>query len=308
MTTKPEPSISEVFAQYERHLRFERGRSPNTVRAYLGDLRAYFGPARDETAPARDVLGAVTIADLRGWLSEMTAEGASRATLARRASGMKTFFEWAVRGGLAAHDPTVRLTTPKLRKALPHVLRKDQAEQALTSAPAPSDGALLLRDQLVLELLYGTGMRVGELCGLDVDDVDQGRRLATVLGKGDKQRVVPFGAKASDAISAWLRDGRPKLAGPRSGAALLLGARGGRLDQRTARRVVHERVAREPGLPDLGPHGLRHSAATHLLEGGADLRVVQEILGHSSLATTQIYTHVSVERIRAVHSQAHPRG
>ncbi|MGL6235335.1 MAG: tyrosine recombinase XerC [Segniliparus sp.] len=299
--------MAEALAQYERHLRFERNRSPNTVRAYLGDLRAYFGPASDNAA-ARAVLGSVTIADLRGWLSEMTSEGASRATLARRASGMKTFFDWALRGGLAEHDPTVRLATPKLRKALPHVLRQDQAEQALVPVTEHPDRPAQLRDQLVLELLYGTGMRVGELCGLDIDDVDQARRLATVLGKGDKQRVVPFGAKAAEALSAWLQGGRPALAGPRSGAALLLGARGGRLDQRTARRVVHARVAKEPDLPDLGPHGLRHSAATHLLEGGADLRVVQEILGHSSLATTQIYTHVSVERIRKVHEQAHPRG
>ena len=300
--------MAEALAQYERHLRFERNRSPNTVRAYLGDLRAYFGGAQDD-APARDVLGAVTIADLRGWLSEMTAEGASRATLARRASGMKTFFDWAMRGGLADHDPTVRLATPKLRKTLPHVLRQDQAEQALTQVCEHPDSPVRLRDQLILELLYGTGMRVGELCGLDVDDVDQVRRLATVLGKGDKQRVVPFGAKAAEALSAWLRSGRPALAGPQSGSALLLGARGGRrLDQRAARRVVHDRVAQDPDLPSLGPHGLRHSAATHLLEGGADLRVVQEILGHSSLATTQIYTHVSVERIRKVHEQAHPRG
>lgn len=305
--------MAEALARYERHLRFERNRSPNTVRAYLGDLRAYFGDAQDDS-PARAVLGAVTIADLRGWLSEMTAEGASRATLARRASGMKTFFGWALREGLAEHDPTLRLTTPKLRKALPHVLRQDQAERALAPVCGPPDGAAhpdrpaQLRDQLVLELLYGTGIRVGELCGLDVDDVDQARRLATVLGKGDKQRVVPFGAKAAEALSTWLRDGRPALAGPRSGSALLLGARGGRLDQRTARRVVHARVALEPDLPGLGPHGLRHSAATHLLEGGADLRVVQEILGHASLATTQIYTHVSVERIRKVHEQAHPRG
>ncbi|ADG98418.1 integrase family protein [Segniliparus rotundus DSM 44985] len=304
--------MAEALAQYERHLRFERGRSPNTVRAYLGDLRAYFGPAvdgndQDDTA-AHEVLGAVTIADLRGWLSEMTAEGASRATLARRASGMKTFFEWAMRNGLAEHDPTARLSTPKLRRTLPHVLRQDQAEQALGPAPHQREGPLALRDQLILELLYGTGMRVGELCGLDLDDIDQDRRLATVLGKGDKQRAVPFGAKAADALAAWLRDGRPALVGPRSGAALLLGARGKRLDPRTARRVVQERVAEEAGLPSLGPHGLRHSAATHLLEGGADLRVVQEILGHSSLATTQIYTHVSVERLRKVHEQAHPRG
>ena len=164
-----------------------------------------------------------------------------------------------------------------------------------------------LRDRLALELLYATGMRVGELVGLDLDDVDAGRRTVRVLGKGAKERVVPYGVPTQRALDDWLDRGRPLLVTSASGPALLLGARGGRLDPRTAREVVHRMLRHVEGAPDLGPHGLRHSAATHLLEGGADLRSVQEILGHATLATTQIYTHVSVERLRATYEQAHPR-
>ncbi len=175
------------------------------------------------------------------------------------------------------------------------------------SAPSAPDRAVALRDRLVAELLYATGIRVSELVGLDVGDIDRSRRVLRVLGKGNKQRAVPFGLPADAALAAWLRDGRPALATGSSGAAVLLGRRGGRLDQRAARRIVHARAAAVPGAPDIGPHGLRHSAATALLEGGADLRAVQELLGHASLATTQIYTHVSVERLRSTFERAHPR-
>jgi integrase/recombinase XerC len=169
------------------------------------------------------------------------------------------------------------------------------------------DDPIVQRDRLIVELLYATGIRVGELCGLDIGDIDTSRNVLRVIGKGNKERTVPFGIPAAAALDRWLRTGRPALAQPRAGAALLVGAKGGRLDQRMARTVVHQTLQRLPDAPDLGPHGLRHSAATHLLEGGADLRVVQELLGHASLATTQLYTHVSVERLRKVHDQAHPR-
>ena len=168
-------------------------------------------------------------------------------------------------------------------------------------------GSLGLRDVAMIELLYATGIRVGELVGLDVDDVDGDRRIVRVLGKGSKERSVPFGVPAARAVSAWCVHGRPELIDDRSGAALFLGARGGRIDPRTVRSAVHRLVDDVDSAPDLGPHGLRHSAATHLLAGGADLRSVQEILGHASLATTQIYTHVSAERLRAAYRQAHPR-
>ncbi len=172
---------------------------------------------------------------------------------------------------------------------------------------AREEHPVALRDHVIVELLYATGIRVGELCGLDLDDVDAERRVVRVLGKGDKERTVPYGVPAAEALERWVTIGRPVLMTAVSGPALLLGKRGGRIGQRQVRTVVHEAVGAVPGAPDLAPHGLRHTAATHLLEGGADLRVVQEVLGHSSLATTQLYTHVSVARLRAVHEQAHPR-
>lgn len=175
------------------------------------------------------------------------------------------------------------------------------------SADDPSVAAVALRDQAMLELLYASALRVSELTGLDVDSLDTSRRVVRVWGKGGKERTVPYGAPAAAAVERWRVEGRPVLAGAESGAALFLGRRGRRVDPRTVRSVVHRRTAALPGAPELAPHGLRHSAATHLLEGGADLRTVQEMLGHASLATTQIYTHVSAERLQAVYRQAHPR-
>ena len=246
---------------------------------------------------------------LRSWLAEQAGHGTARTTLSRRTSAVKTFTAWALRRGLLDVDPAVRLQTPKARRTLPAVLRQDQAADALGAAisGAEQGDPMALRDRLIVEMLYATGIRVSELCGLDIDDVDLSRRVLRVLGKGNKQRTVPFGEPALDALQAWLASGRPELAVATSGRALLIGARGRRLDPRQARTVVHQTVAAVDGAPDIGPHGLRHSAATHLLEGGADLRVVQELLGHSSLATTQLYTHVTVARLRAVHDQAHPR-
>ncbi|MGV0602622.1 tyrosine-type recombinase/integrase, partial [Mycolicibacterium pulveris] len=212
---------------------------------------------------------------LRSWLAAQATAGAARTTLARRTSSVKTFTAWAVRRGLIAADPAVRLQVPKARRTLPSVLRQDQALDAMAAAKsgAQQGDPLALRDRLIVELLYATGIRVSELCGLDLDDVDTSRRLLRVLGKGNKQRTVPFGVPAQTALTAWLADGRPALATADSGPALLLGVRGRRLDPRQARTVVHQTIAAVDGAPDIGPHGLRHSAATHLLEGGADLRV-----------------------------------
>jgi integrase/recombinase XerC len=189
------------------------------------------------------------------------------------------------------------------------VLSAGQAAALMDVAAVAADDASpeAMRDRAALELLYATGIRVSELTGLDVDDVDLHRRTVRVMGKGGKQRTVPFGAPAARAVSDWLAAGRPARARADSGPALLLGSRGGRVDPRTVRRRVHALLAHVPGAPDLGPHGLRHSAATHVLEGGADLRAVQELLGHATLATTQIYTHVSVERLRSTYEQSHPR-
>ncbi|MCX2966068.1 tyrosine recombinase XerC [Gordonia aquimaris] len=303
-----------LLDDFTTHLRYEKGLSEHTVRAYVGDTRGLvaFAGARGVAITAMD------LALLRGWLADHTRRGAARTTVARQVSSAKAFCAWAVREGVLEHDPATRLQAPKAHRTLPTVLGQDQAAAAVSAVGTVTGGdaadgetdpvhiAVALRDAVILELLYASGIRVGELCGLDLGDVDTDRRVLRVIGKGDKQRSVPYGDPAARALHLWLRDGRATLATTRSGDALLLGVKGGRLDQRMARSVVH-RAVQAAGLPDIGPHGLRHSAATHLLEGGADLRVVQELLGHSSLATTQIYTHVSVERLRAVHRQAHPR-
>lgn len=294
-----------ILDEFDEYLELQCGRSAHTRRAYLGDVRSLFAflGERDLT------LDALSLPLLRSWLASAAGAGAARTTLARRTSSVKAFTAWASRRGLLASDPAARLQVPKAHRTLPAVLRQDQALAAMTAAKsgAAQGDPLALRDRLIVELLYATGIRVSEMCGLDVDDVDTGHRLVRVLGKGNKQRTVPFGGPAAEALRAWLTDGRPVLVTPESGPALLLGSRGRRLDVRQARTVVHQTVAAVDGAPDMGPHGLRHSAATHLLEGGADLRVVQELLGHSSLATTQLYTHVAVSRLRAVHDQAHPR-
>ncbi|MEO8887704.1 MAG: tyrosine recombinase XerC [Jatrophihabitantaceae bacterium] len=297
------PALGEAVDAFERHLRLELNRSAHTVRAYLGDVvglldhLAKLGGRR---------VGDLDLATLRGWLAIQRNAGAARTTLARRSAALRTFSAWANRAGLADTDPGQLLSSPRAHRTLPPILHVDEAT-AVMLADADDPTPLGRRDRLIVELLYATGARVSELTGLDVDDVDRARRVLRVLGKGAKQRTVPYGLPAERALDDWLTLGRPELVGAGSGAALLLGARGGRIDPRTVRTVVHHRVAAVPGAPDLGPHGLRHSAATHLLDGGADLRTVQELLGHASLATTQIYTHVSVERLRQVYGQAHPR-
>ncbi len=295
--------MRDVVDDFARHLRSERGRSEHTVRAYLGDVEA-FVERTGTTDPAT-----VTLADLRAWLGALAAEGAARATLARRSAALRTFFRWAARTGRIPVDPSIRLTAPMRHQTLPPVLTQRDASALLDLAAVAADDAdpVHLRDRAVLELLYATGVRVGELVWLDIDDVDLGAGVARVLGKGAKERTVPVGGPACDAVRHWLADGRPRLARPASGPALFLGRRGGRVDPRQVRAVVHEMMSHVPDAPDIGPHGLRHSAATHLLEGGADVRMVQELLGHASLATTQVYTHVSIDRLRRSFAQAHPR-
>jgi integrase/recombinase XerC len=299
--------MDAILEEFDEYLALERDRSDHTRRAYLGDLRSLFD-FLERRAPEAELSG-LSLPILRSWLAAQASAGAARTTLARRTSAVKTFTAWATRRGLMPSDPGARLQMPNGRRTLPSVLRQDQALDAMAAANsgAQQGDPLALRDRLIVELLYATGIRVSELCGLDVDDVDTPRRLLRVLGKGNKQRTVPFGEPAQAALTAWLFDGRTSLATAESGPALLLGARGRRLDPRQARTVVHQTIAAVEGAPDIGPHGLRHSAATHLLEGGADLRIVQELLGHSTLATTQLYTHVTVARLRAVHDQAHPR-
>lgn len=296
--------LGALLDGYERHLRAERGLAAHTVRAYVGDAVGLLDHAARMRADSPEDLDLPT---LRSWLARQRTSGAARATLARRAAAARGLTAYAHRIGAASADAGAALASPKPHRSLPAVLRQDEAALLIEAVPAHADDAVALRDRLILELLYATGIRVGELVGLDVHDVDRTRRVVRVLGKGGKERSVPFGEPAERALETYLALGRSGLAIPASGPALLLGVRGARIDPRTVRRIVHARLAAVPGAPDLGPHGLRHSAATHLLEGGADLRSVQELLGHATLATTQIYTHVSVERLRSTYERAHPR-
>ena len=306
--------MRDAVDDFAVHLARVHNRSAHTVRAYVADVVSLLDHAsRMGGSRPSDV----DLIVLRSWLARQRTMGAARSSLARRAAAARTFSAWAHRQGVLPADVAAALASPRAHRRLPIVLRPDQADSLLDGAAAtggPSDALPVLaadlptrlRDRLLLEVLYATGARVSEVCNLDRGDVDDGRRVIRVLGKGNRERAVPYGIPAQRALDDWSRLGRPVWANQTSGDALLLGARGGRLNPTMARRIVAE-YARAAGLPALSPHALRHSAATHLLEGGADLRTVQELLGHASLASTQIYTHVSVERLRSAYRQAHPR-
>jgi len=296
--------LAAALDGFVMHVRDERGFSPHTVRAYRGDVTDLLEFCALQGV---DDASRITLAHLRGWLGLLSRHGRARSTIARRAASARAFTAWCVRRGLAPSDPGDRLASPQVSRTLPTVLDATEAARLMDHATiAADDGAVAaVRDRAIVELLYATGIRVAEVCAIDLDDVDHERRTVRVRGKGDKERVVPFGIPADAAVAEW-REVRGELAGPSSGSALFLGVRGGRIDPRTVRSTVH-RLAEEAGVPDLAPHGLRHTAATHVLAGGADLRTVQELLGHSSLSTTQRYTHVSVERLRATFALAHPR-
>lgn len=297
--------LSIAAAAFAEHLRSVRRLSPATVRAYRADLRDLIEASGDVP------LETVDLEMLRDWLWRATQRGDARATLARRAAAARSFFAWAKDEELIAHDPSLRLIAPKRGRTLPTVASQDAMADLLEAhrLAAEEGDPIALRDHALLELLYGSAIRVSELCGLDVDDLDLDRATARVLGKGSKERVVPFGTPARNAVGAFLTRGRPALAARRSPSppALFLGSRGGRIGPRSVYSLVARVLAPIVGAETVGPHALRHSAATHLLDGGADLRAVQEILGHASLGTTQIYTHVSTERLTATYRLAHPR-
>lgn len=318
------PQLSEAMARelgaYEAHLRSGRRLSEHSVRAYLGDLAQL---AEHLHRLGHHDFAPVTLRDLRSWLANLTARGRARSTIQRRVAAVRGFFAWRRTTGRAELDPAATLKAPRSGRRLPADVDRaavtrmmaapdtagrhpsDTQDHGPDGADDPRAAAVRDRDRAMLELLYATGMRVSELCGLDLDAVDRAHGTVRVLGKGDKERSVPVGAPARDALERWLVS-RPVLTGPQSAAAIFVGERGGRIDPRVVRRIVH-RAAATAGAPDMGPHGLRHAMATHLLEGGADLRMVQEVLGHASLATTQVYTHVTTERIRSAFTQAHPR-
>lgn len=293
-----------IVQAFGGHLQAARGLSDHTVRAYVGDVRHVLAFARRRGVAWTDV----DLGLLRGWLATMVAGSLSRSTIARRGAAVRAFYAWAAREGLVATDPAVRLVTAQPGSTLPVALGVQPAARLLEVARerATAEDPMTVRDWAVLELLYATGVRVGELVGADVDDADRSARLLRVLGKGAKDRVVPFGVPAARALEAWLDQARPRVAALTSGPALFLGSRGRRVDQRQVRTLVH-RAAQAAGVDDIAPHALRHTAATHLLQGGSDLRSVQEILGHATLATTQRYTHVSADRLRTSYLQAHPR-
>jgi integrase/recombinase XerC len=291
--------VNSAFESFKSYLNQERSLSPNTIRAYLGDLESLISHLN---ALGVSEISTLNISHLRSWLANQQTKGASRTTLSRRATSIKLFTKWAQKEGLIPIDVGANLATPKALRVLPEILdvkSADLAMQSLETFAEESGELTAIRNLAIVEVLYASGVRVSELCGLNMKDVDYERQTIRVLGKGNKERVVPIGRPAIAALEKWLAV-RSQLANEKSGDAIFLGARGKRIDQRQVREVVYKTI-------ELGPHALRHSAATHLLEGGADLRTVQEILGHASLSTTQIYTHVSAERLHSAFKQAHPR-
>ena len=294
-----------IIADFADHLRLRLGLAPATTTSYCSDIRALSGflASSGETG-----LRAVDLRSLRGWLAQMRRDDLAAGTLQRRVAAVRCFCQWAQGCGLLSDDPAAQLTAPKGPQRLPQVLTPAQMQELLEIAgQVADDDEQRLLDVAAVELLYGSGLRVSELCGLDVDDIDFHASTLRVRGKGDKWRTVPLGPPAAAAIRAWLDRGRPHRVRNNSPAAAFIAPRGGRITPRRIRERIAEMTLFSDTLAGVSPHSLRHTAATHMLEGGADLRSVQELLGHSSLATTQIYTHVSMDRLRASYDRAHPR-
>ena len=298
-----------VGERWEEYLRLGRRMSPHTISAYLADLRSLLVfLSLQQDATEEQLRDALTQRAIRSWLACTLAQGGARSTIARHTAAIRNFTAWAMREGILASDPAALLSSPRADQRLPSPLDESDARVLLNAArdEAAAGGASQIRNWAILELTYACGLRVSEVCGLDISSLNREALTVRVLGKGNKERVVPYGPPAADALDHWLVRGRPQLAGDRSGHALFLGDKGGRIDPRIVRSMVHQMTARA-GVHDIAPHGLRHSTATHLLQGGADLRAVQEMLGHSSLSTTQRYTHVDTARLSAIYQRAHPR-
>lgn len=303
-------SFDHALNQFAAHLDSGRGYSAHTVKAYTSDVAdlGEFLKKRNAQLPEEPSLEAIDLELLRDWLWQATQQGLTKSTIARKSAALRSFTAWLHKGDQIANDPGLRLRSPKAGRTLPKVVSRESLSQIFESLElkALSDNPSGIRDLLVFEILYATGIRVSELVGLDLDSIDYSRNLMRVLGKGNKQRMVPFGLPARDALDHWIQIGRPAFANEKATSALLINSRG----QRVGVRQVYSLVAKyleETPTGAAGPHSLRHSAATHLLDGGADLRAVQELLGHASLGTTQIYTHVSIERLREGYQNAHPR-
>lgn len=305
--------LETAIARFARELVTVRRLSPATARAYradLTDLVRSLSVSGDRLSPPNSPpIAAIDVESLREWLWQATQRGDARSTIARRTASVRAFFGWCVDNGLLAADPSVRLQSPKRGRSLPRLASTDALATVLDRAQSAAREAdpVALRDWAMLELLYASALRVAELCRLDLDDVDEDRGTVRVIGKGDKERVVPYGVPARRALDGYLVRGRPTLAARGGSAAVFLGVRGDRIGPRAVYSVVSRLLGPAIGAETVGPHALRHSAATHLLDGGADLRSVQEMLGHASLGTTQIYTHVSAEKLTASYRLAHPR-
>ena len=308
-------NLDQLLDDYLSHVAVERGYSPHTVAAYRSDLIELiaFTEARGSTDAA-----AIDLPLLRDWLWAATERGLARTSIARRAASARGFTAWLTRRGLLDADPGMRLKAPRAQRTLPRVVTEQAVTDVLAtlSARAAGGAPTEVRDLAIIELLYASALRVSELVGLDLSDVDRRRRVVRVLGKGSKERMVPYGAPAARAIDRYLDESRPKIIAnasenavnaPAATSAVFLGARGGRMGVRSVYGLVAAILAEIPGTGPSGPHAFRHTAATHLLDGGADLRAVQEFLGHASLGTTQIYTHVSSERLKQSYRTAHPR-
>ena len=310
-TDTGEGPLDQYLPAFRAHLSLERSRSDNTVRSYTADVADLSRWMLEHGIDGADLLDRDA---LRGWLAERHQRGLARSSVSRGIAAIHTFFRWAVDTQGLRHDPAAGLRGPRPARHLPEVvgaaalgsMLDGLADTALGEHDDPGTAALAARDWALLELLYATGARISELVGLDGSSVDRVDHVVTLMGKGGKQRRVPYGERAGEALALW-EHRRRTVATPAAGDAVFLGARGARIDARVARRVVSAALETVPDTGASGPHSLRHSAATHLLDGGADLRTVQELLGHATVATSQIYTHVSVERIKHAYSQAHPR-
>ena len=297
---------NELLASYREHLRLDRNLSENSIRAYIADLESLLEHINKlGVTEFKDL----TIDHLRSWLANLQTRGAARSSLSRRTVSIKAFTYWGAKNGWLSSDIGKQLQSPKPQRSLPDILDIEGAITTLDSLAvrvSEEGSSAAIRDRAIVETLYASGIRVSELSGLNLNDIDFSRNTLRVLGKGNKERTVPIGIPAAKALTEWLA-ARNSMVNEKSGDAVFVGARGKRIDQRTVREIVYVALEALGGKVKMGPHGLRHSAATHLLEGGADLRTVQEILGHSSLATTQIYTHVSQDRLKQAYEQAHPR-
>ena len=297
---------NDVLTSYREHLILDRNLSENSIRAYVADLESLLLHINKlGITEFKDL----TIDHLRSWLANLQTRGAARSSLSRRTVSIKAFTYWGAKNGWLSSDIGKQLQSPKPQRRLPDILDIEGAITTLDSLAvrvSEEGSSAAIRDRAIVETLYASGIRVSELSGLNISDIDFGRNTLRVIGKGNKERTVPIGIPAAKALTEWLSV-RNSMANEKSGEAVFVGARGKRIDQRTIREIVYVALEALGGKVKMGPHGLRHSAATHLLEGGADLRTVQEILGHSSLATTQIYTHVSQDRLKQAYEQAHPR-